>query len=117
MGSFAGRYKLTILSTSLVRTIFSFAELILMVRIILDFLNASSEALFVRWMNNLTDPLIWPFLGTFAPYELEGGYVIQLHEVLAFMVYAFLGYLIVRGITMLGEHKAMLKRGKPDLFR
>ena len=28
-----------------------------------------------------------------------------------------MGYLIVRGITMLGEHKAMLKRGKPDLFR
>ena len=117
MKSFASRYKLTILLTSFVRGVFSFAELLIMVRIILDFLKASEDAFFVEWMNRFTDPLLWPFVGTFAPYELDGGYVVELYEILAFVVYAFLGYLITRGIAMLGEHKSILRRDKLDSYR
>src|SRR3990172_1855047 len=117
MQSASSRYKLTLSITSLVRTVVSFAELVLMVRIILDFLKASSDALFVQWINRATDPMLWPFVGTFSPYELKGGYVIQLHEVLAFLFYAFVGYLFFHGITMLGAHRSIFRKGKLEDYR
>jgi len=117
MQSAASRYKLTLSFISFVRTIFSFVELILLVRIILDFLNASGEAIFVQWVNRATDPLIRPFLGTFAPYELDGGFIIQFHEILALVVYAFIGYLIVQGITILGSHKSLWRKNKLEEYK
>jgi len=112
MQSTANKYKFTLSLVSFVRTVFSFVELVLLVRIILDFLKASHEAIFMQFVVRITDPLIWPFLGTFSPYELDGGFVIQFHEILALVVYAFIGYLIVQGITILGSHKSLWSKGK-----
>ena len=112
----ASRYKITLSFVSLVRTVLSFVELILMVRIILDFLNASNNALFVQWMNRITDPLLWPFFGTFPSYELESGFVIQSHAILALVVYAFVGYLLVQGITISGSHRSLFKKNKLKEF-
>jgi len=85
-------------------------ELLIMYRIILDFLRASSEATFVYLINRLTDPLLKPFAGTFPPYELQGSYVIQSYAILALIVYSFIGYLIVRGISALSAHKPFWRK-------
>jgi len=105
-------HRITLMFISVFRTVFAFGELLIMVRIIFDFLKASSEALFVQWVNAFTNPLLQPFVGTFPPYELESGFVIQTHAVLAFVVYAFVGYLLVQGITLLGSHKNLFTRSK-----
>jgi len=110
------RYRVTLSFISLVRATFSLVELMLMVRILLDFLRASSDALFVQWVNRITDPLLWPFLGTFPPYELSSGFVVQFHEILALIVYAFVGYLLVQGITILGSHRPLFVKDRPKGF-
>ena len=69
-------------------------------------------SIFVQWMNKATDPLLRPFIGTFSPYELDSGFVIQFHEIMALIVYAFVGYLMVQGIIILGSHSSMWRRNK-----
>src|SRR3989338_3138677 len=104
------RHRVAFSLMAVVRTIFSFGELLLMVRIILDFLGASSDGFFVYTINKLTDPLLWPFVGTFPPYELNSGFVIQTYAVLAFAVYAFLGYLVTQGINAISTHRALWRK-------
>lgn len=104
------RYKLSLFFISIVRTIFSFIGLVIVVRMILDFLKASQDALFVKWMNFVTDPLLRPFSGIFAPYVLEDGYVIRFDWMVAFAVYAFIGYVLVQIITILASHKSLFRK-------
>jgi len=106
------RHRLAFTLIAFVRSAFSLIELVLMVRIILDFLRASADALFVSAIHRLTDPLLFPFIGTFPPYELQDGFVIQTHAVLALVVYAFVGYLIVQGISALSAHETLWRRNK-----
>ena len=104
------RHRVAFSLMAIVRTTFSLGELVLMVRIILDFLRASPQAVFVHAVNKLTDPLLWPFVGTFPPYELDSGFVVQTYAVLAFVVYAFLGYLVTQGVSAISAHRTLWRK-------
>lgn len=110
MATEISRHRITLSLVSIVRSVFALGELVIMVRILLDFLKASDEAVFVQFVNRITDPLLFPFLGTFPPYELQSGFVIQTYAALAFVVYALLGYLVVQGIMILGSHRSLFRK-------
>lgn len=79
---------------SLVNTILGIIELLLSVRIILRFFNASASSPFVYWIYETTQPLIAPFAGAFPNPRLEGGIIIEFSALFALLFYAFIGYLL-----------------------
>ena len=97
---------------SLVKNAFAFLELFIVVRIILDFLRASQDALFIQWLNTATDPLLRPFVGIFPPLEISGGYILEFHAIIALIVYAFVGYIITSGLNFLAIHRILLRHDK-----
>lgn len=94
---------------SLVKSAFALLELFIVTRIILDFLRASQDALFIQWLNAATDPLLRPFIGIFPPLTVSGGFILELHAIFALIVYAFIGYLITAGLNFLAIHKILLR--------
>ena len=96
---------------SAVKTIFTLGELLIVSRFILDFLHAA-PSIFVIWVEALTNPLLRPFVGTFPPVKVGGTFVVEFYEVLALIVYAFLGYILTELLNMLEAHRLLLKREK-----
>jgi len=94
---------------SLVKSVFALLELFIVTRIILDFLRASQDALFIQWLNVITDPLLRPFIGIFPPLTVSGEFILELHAIFALIVYAFIGYLITAGLNFLAIHKILLQ--------
>lgn len=92
---------------SSVRSAFALLELLIITRVILDFLGASESALFTQWMHTATDPLLRPFVGIFDPVEIPNGFLLEFHGILALIVYAFIGYLVVAGLSVLAAHRSI----------
>ncbi len=83
--------------------VFGFIELILALRILLRFLNASTGSTFVRWVYQTSDSLINPFRGMFPNPVLDGGYVIEINTLVALLFYAIVGYLIGEIVAFLRQ--------------
>lgn len=94
---------------SVVKNVFALLELVIITRIILDFLRASQDALFIQWLNVITDPLLRPFVGIFPPLTVSGGFTLEFHAILALIVYAFVGYLTTAGLNALAIHRILLR--------
>ena len=97
---------------SLVKNAFALLELVIITRIILDFLRASQDALFIQWLNIITDPLLRPFIGIFPPFEVSRGFILEFHAIIALIVYAFVGYLVTAGLNSLAIHRLLLRNSK-----
>jgi hypothetical protein len=74
---------------------------LLLVRLLLRLLGANPGAAFVRFIENITQPLVAPFAGVFQTLEFDYGGVFEPHSVLAIVVYAFLGWLLTRLVRLL----------------
>lgn len=81
----------------------SAVEMLLSLRILLKFFNASSTAPFVRWLYGTTSPLLHPFEGMFPSPELEGGIIIEFSALFALIVYSFIGYFLTQSLNILME--------------
>lgn len=73
-------------------------ETFLGVRFFLKILGASQQAPFVRWIYSTSDSLMEPFIGMFPSPALGPYFIIELNAILAMIVYALVGYFIIRVI-------------------
>lgn len=94
-----------------VKNAFALLELLIISRIILDFLRASEEALFTQWVHAATDPLLTPFLGIFPAVEVNG-FILEFHAILALIIYAIIGYAVSGGLGVFAVHMSHLRDEK-----
>lgn len=82
---------------------FSLLEGFLTLRVILKIVSYDSDAVFVRWVFDLTQPLVTPFEGMFVP-AVDGMYAhIEFSTVFGMLMYAILGYAVLYFIEILSK--------------
>ncbi|MFZ6035091.1 MAG: YggT family protein [Patescibacteria group bacterium] len=94
-----------------------FAETAIAVRILLKLMGASVTAPFVRWVYDMSSPLISPFIGMFPSPTLTGPFTIEFSAIFALFVYMFIGYLLQEAIWYLNNRifnrkAVVVKRGR-----
>lgn len=82
-----------------VYVIFSVAEILIAIRIVLELLAANSAAGFSAFIYGLTDPLVNPFAGVF-PTPARNGHVVDAAALLAIFIYALLEWLVVSVVRL-----------------
>lgn len=80
-----------------------FAETAIALRILLKLMGASTAAPFVRWVYDMSQPLISPFVGMFPSPTLTGPFTIEFSAIFALFAYMFVGYLIQEAIWYLNR--------------
>lgn len=63
---------------------------LLFIRLLLVFVAASSQAGFVRFIRDITDPFFAPFRGIVANQTVEGGFTLAIPILIAIVVYGLL---------------------------
>jgi hypothetical protein len=95
------------MSIKLVRTIyliFGVVEVLLLIRFVLKGLGANAEAGFAQFIYGITGPLVAPFLGLFGTPQGASGAVLELHTLIALVIYGLVAWLLARGAwLMFGE--------------
>jgi len=79
---------------SLINIVLAVVEIIIGLRIVLEFFGASSSASFVTWIYETSRPLLRPFFGIFPSTTLEGVFTIDFTALFALIIYALAGYLL-----------------------
>jgi len=95
---------------TIVSLVFGFIELVLGLRILLKLFGASTNAEFVRWVYDTTEPLLEPFVGIFPSPSLSSSFVIEIPTLFALAVYVLIAYAIEQFVTVLGQ--AVVKKEK-----
>jgi len=78
----------------IIRIILAVIEFLLSVRFILEFFGANHRTPFVAWVYDYSAPLVHPFANIFANWNL-GGFAIDFSTLVALIVYAIAGELIL----------------------
>jgi uncharacterized protein YggT (Ycf19 family) len=71
-------------------------EILLVFRLGLKFFAANPSTEFVAWIYQLSGSLLGPFAGAFPNMSLGGGSVLDVVAVLAMIVYAVFGWIVIR---------------------
>ena len=103
--------KPQVIISALTSFIISFIEVLLGLRIFLKFFAASTNAPFVSWIYENTNPLLTPFLNAF-PSPKASGFVLEFSSIFALMVYGLIGYLLSQLIDAINHFS--IKLDKPD---
>lgn len=69
-------------------------EFLLIIRVLLKFLGASTQAPFVRWIYETTTPLLSPFEGMFPTSSLTTSFVLEVSTLFALITFALIGMVI-----------------------
>jgi|SRR3989344_1382107 len=88
-------YQPYIFIARVVNAIISIIELMLGLRLTLQFLGANPVSQFVAWTYSITDTLIGPFAGAF-PALTIGGFVVDVSTIFAMIGYVVIGWLIMQ---------------------
>ena len=80
--------------------VFGLIEGLLAIRFILKLLGAGTQAAFTRFIYDVTWPFVAPFAGMFDTPTADGS-VLELHTIVAFIVYALAGWLVARLVSLL----------------
>ena len=80
---------------AIIEIIFDVIAVLLALRIILRFFGANAATPFVSWLYETTQGLIAPFAGIFPNPRVSGAYVLDIAAVVALVVYAVIGYVIL----------------------
>ena len=98
------------MSTKLVRAIyliFGLIEAVLLIRFVLKALGANAEAGFAQLIYGMTGPLVAPFLGLFGTPQAASGATLELHTLIALVIYALVAWLLARGAWLVfGEGRS-----------
>ncbi|MCR4312301.1 MAG: YggT family protein [Candidatus Uhrbacteria bacterium] len=87
----------------LVDIVTSVVMVLLGVRLAFKMFNANTGAWFVRSVYAITNPTLPPFRNIFPSQELSPGFVIEFSTLLALVVYALIGYVVIRVIDVIDE--------------
>jgi len=95
--------------TQMVYWIFGIIEGLIAIRIVLKMLGANASAGFAEFIYGITGPLVAPFVGLFGNPSAQGS-VLELHAIVALIVYALLGWVISRlAWILVGETRSAVK--------
>ena len=98
------------MSTKLVRAIyliFGLIEALLLIRFVLKAWGANAEAGFAQLIYGMTGPLVAPFLGLFGTPQAASGATLELHTLIALVIYALVAWLLARGAWLVfGEGRS-----------
>jgi hypothetical protein len=104
---YAGRRATSIKITRALYLIFGVIEALLAIRFVLKALGANAEAGFAQFIYGVTGPLVVPFVGLFGTPQAAGGATLEVHTLVALVVYALVGWLLVRGAWLVfGEGRS-----------
>jgi YggT family protein len=93
----------------LVYLVFGLIEALIAIRFVLKALGANPSAGFAQFIYGITNPLVAPFYGLFGNPASQGS-VLEVHSIVALIVYALLAWLIVRLTWILvGESRSAVK--------
>jgi hypothetical protein len=93
---YAGRRATSIKITRAIYLIFGIIEALLAIRFVLKALGANADAGFAQLMYSVTGPLVAPFRGLFGTPQAASGAVLELHTLIALVIYALVAWLLVR---------------------
>src|SRR5919199_3373808 len=95
--------------TQLIYWLFGLIEGLIAIRFVLKALGANSSAGFAQFIYAITAPLVAPFVGLFGNPQAQGS-VLELHSIVALIVYALLGWLLARlAWIMVGETRSAVE--------
>ena len=86
--------------------VFGLIELLLVFRFILKLFGASSQANFVAWVYETTQPLLTPFLLAFPTPQISGRFVLEFTTLFAIFAYAFLGYVLQEILEIMAKSES-----------
>ncbi len=93
----------------LVYWIFGLIEGLILIRFALKALGANPSAGFAQFIYGITAPLVAPFYGLFGNPSAQGS-VLELHSIVALIVYGLLAWLIAKLVWILvGETRSAVK--------
>ena len=103
---YAGRRQAGYRLVQAVYLVFGVIETLIVIRIVLRALGANSQAGFAQFIYGVTAPLVAPFAGLFGNPQ-AGGAVLEVHSIVALIVYALLAWLIAKLVWLLvGETRS-----------
>jgi YggT family protein len=106
---FADRRLAAHRTVQLVYWIFGLIEGLILIRFVLKALGANPSASFAEFIYGITAPLVAPFYGLFGNPSAQGS-VLELHSIVALIVYALLAWLIARLVWIVaGETRSAVK--------
>ena len=82
--------------TRAIYLIFGVIEALLLIRFVLKALGANPEAGFAQFIYGVTGPLVAPFAGLFGTPQAASGATLELHTLIAVVMYALVAWLLVR---------------------
>lgn len=97
---YARRRETSIKITLAIYLIFGLIEALLAIRFVLKALGANAEAGFAQLMYGVTAPLVAPFSGLFGTPQAASGAVLEVHTLIALVIYALVTWLLVRGASL-----------------
>ena len=106
---YAGRRQAASRLVQAIYLIFGIIEALIAIRIVLRALGANPQAGFAELIYGLTAPLVAPFAGLFGNPQ-AGGSVLELHSIVALVVYALVAWLLGKLVWVLfGETRSAVK--------
>jgi len=97
---YAGRRETSIKIMRAIYLMFGLIEALLAIRFVLKALGANAEAGFAQLLYGVTGPLVAPFSGLFGTTQAASGAVLEVHTLIALVIYALLTWLLVRGASL-----------------
>ena len=95
------RYSRENILSYLIYFVFSLAEIVLFLRLILRLFGASTESSFVQFIYNSSAVLLDPFRGIFTPAEVAPGAFLEFTTLFAIVIYALIAFLITEFIDFI----------------
>jgi len=104
---YAGRRATSMKLSRGIYLIFGLIEALLAIRFVLKALGANADAGFAQLIYGVTSPLVAPFVGLFGTPQAANGAVLEVHTLIALVIYALVAWLLVRGAWLLfGERRS-----------
>jgi hypothetical protein len=97
---YAGRRETSMKITRAIYLMFGLIEALLAIRFVLKALGANAEAGFAQLLYGVTGPLVAPFGGLFGTPQAASGAVLEVHTLIALVIYALVTWLLVRGASL-----------------
>jgi len=79
-----------------INVVVGIVELLLALRLVLEFLGANSGSSFIAWVYTASGGLVAPFQGAFPSISLGNGSLLDFAAILAMIAYVILGWLVIR---------------------
>jgi YggT family protein len=84
-----------------VNTIIGIIEVLLVVRLLFELFGANAASPFIAWIYGMSGALMGPFANAFPAFQLGGASMLDVTAILAMIVYAVIGWLLVEILSLI----------------